>query len=273
MFTSCTGNLSKQQEFEEFVNGQFGESKKDKKIKKFVLSHFSFSNSEGLYFGEEYDTNNVKLFVANEFHDIYFSFRIVKKDKDQVYEDGYKIYCTRGDVSDSLLKIFENDFYQFATFLWEEQNLVNKRFSSKEELNPILKQDITSRLSKRFEFINANLRAQQLDSVNEDKVFSKICDYTIHEAVRIRLKDGSDSFIYQADGRFLHSRYDPDKLNALETIEQRNLNKIFSGQFESDFIQKCDHQEYKNCSKAHSLNLFILYKGKLYGVDKWKDIL
>jgi hypothetical protein len=272
LFTSCTGNLSKQQEFEEFVNGQFSDSKKDNKIKKFVLSHYSFANSEGLYFGEQYDTNNVSLFVAPDFQ--YLSFRLVKKDKDDDYDDGYKVYCTKGDISDSLLKVFENDFHQFATFLWEKQILINQvNLTSKQKLTPQEGQEIAVRLSKRFDYVNANLRAQQLDTVNVNKVISKLCDYVILEAVRIRLKDGSESYIYQADGSFFHSHTDPDMLNALARIEFSNWHNILSGQFESDFIQKCDHQEFRNCNKAHSLNLFILFKGKLYGVDKWKDFL
>ena len=266
----------KEEEFEEFVKDKLNETGYEGKVRKYLLNHYNFANEDELLYEDEFDTNNVCLSSNDE-----YSFRIVKNDKKEDYDDGYKVYCTKGyDVSDSLLKIFESSIYSLGSFMLKKEQLFLQREGNLQgdykKLPTSEKIEMEQLIANRFTYINPNLKYLKLDTINNDYVFNKLCNYTKFNAMRIKLKDGTESFMYHPDGK-VFQLYE-DAAEQLLFAERSKIadwvrGKLVSGDFESNFLQKCKNHEYENCNKAHSLNLFIIYKGKLYGVDKWKNIL
>jgi hypothetical protein len=272
--TSCSDS-TKEEEFEEFVKDELNETGYEGKVRKYLLNHYNFANEDKLLYEDEFDTNNVCISSNDQ-----YSFRIVKKDKED-YDDGYKVYCTKGYVADSLLKIFESSIYSLGSFLWrKEQQFLQQDGNSKDDYKKLLtsenRVEMNRLITNRFTYINAYLKYLKLDTINNDYVFYKLCNYTKFDAIIIKLKDGTESFLYHPDGQVFQLNYDPAKLTSLGEISKIAAwaeGRLDAGAFESNFLQKCKNHEYENCNKAHSLNLFIIYKGKLYGVDKWKNIL
>ena len=271
---SCSDSTKeKEEEFEEFVKDELNETGYEGKVREYLLNHYNFANEEDLLYEDEFDTNNVC--ISSNYQ---YSFRIVKNDKKEDYDDGYKVYCTKGEVTDSLLKIFESSIYSLGSFMWKKEQLFLQQGDNKKLLTSENRVEMKRLITNRFTYINANLKYLKLDTINNDFVFYKLCNYTKFNAIRIKLKDGTESFMYHPDGKVFQLNKDLIDLFYLLGLERNKLRggiegKLVSGDFESDFLQKCKNHEYENCNKAHSLNLFIIYKGKLYGVDKWKNIL
>jgi hypothetical protein len=278
--TSCSRELSKEEEFEEFVNSELNGPGKEQKVKKFILDHYSFSNREDLYFEGKYDTNHVCLFADYRYEYI-VSFRMVKYDPEEDYSEGFKVYCTRGESKE----VYDNDFKKLAFFLYNENKNIKEEygstypFSSVETMDSVFlvmdRESLVS-LKKRIEVANLNLKKQGLKKVNY-KLISKRID----RSGFLKLKNGKKSPILNASRLWMLEDEqiikDFFKLSAREDaawrfMKNNNFNTNLDN-YKTDFIEKCEDQKFENCNEPHSTNLFIHYKGTYYGIDQWEKFL
>ena len=173
--TSCSDSTKekekeKEEEFEEFVKDKLNETGYEGKVRKYLLNHYNFANEDELLYEDEFDTNNVCISSNDQ-----YSFRIVKNDKKEDYDDGYKVYCTKGEVTDSLLKIFESSIYSLGSFMWKKEQLFLQQGDNK-KLPESEKIEMEQLIANRFTYINANLKYLKLDTINNDFVFYKLCN-------------------------------------------------------------------------------------------------
>jgi hypothetical protein len=279
--TSCSRELSKEEEFEEFVNSELNGPGKEQKVKKFILDHYSFSNQEDLYFEGKYDTNHVCVFIEFPLdREIFsYSFRLVKSNPEEDYSEGFKVYCTAGESKE----VYDNDFKKLAFFLYNENKKIKEQFgssypfSSVETMDSVFlvmdRESLVS-LKKRIEVANLNLIKQGLKKVNY-ALISKRIDHSGF----LKLKNGKKSPILNALRLLSWENIGKDVFESVTYVEaatrymkNNNFNTNLDN-YKTDFIEKCEDQKFENCNEPHSTNLFIHYKGTYYGIDQWEKFL
>ena len=266
--TGCSKELSKEEEFKEFVTSELNGPGKEKKVKKFILEHFSFANEGDLYFEGEYDTNNVCLFIENpEYSYTEYSFRLVKDNSDEGYSEGFKVYCTTGETDEE----FDNDFKKLAFFLY---NSYNKDKNHKTELYEHFEiKKIINELKERIKVANINLVKRGFKKIDLSSISNRID----HNGF-LNLKGGLKSPILDASRHIIRISSDDlseDDIYVGSIVRYMDENKFNDNlnNYKTDFLEKCEGQQFENCNEPHSTNLFIYYKGTYYGIDQWEKFL
>jgi hypothetical protein len=277
---SCSDDPTKQEVFEEFVQEQLPGQGKDLRVKNFVLKHYNFLNEEELFNGDEYDTNHVCLFIKDG-NDFIYSFRLVAKRESEGIDDygnGYKVYNTKGGLSEDELKPFQKNFRKLAYFLFAKNAEQLKDKPQQEVLNKddlrLYKQD----LKQRLVFANANLKRLGLKEVATQFIVNRISLSQDKKHIHLRTKENKNELILDVNGYSLESlvKYSLNNLDlsSVDLIVLNNSGGIFKlDKIKTEFIEKCEGVKSDNCGLPHVTNLFIKYKGVYYGIDKWNEIL
>ncbi len=279
LLASCSDDPTKQEVFEDFVKEQLPGKGKDLRVQHFILNHYNFLNEEQLYNGEEYDTNHVCLFIKDG-QDFLYSFRLVAKRESEGidnYDKGFRVYNTKGDLSEEDLKPFQKNFRKLAYYLYD-QNAEHLKYKPHQEvLNKrdlkLYKQD----LKQRLVFANANLKRFGFKEVAIHLILNRISLSKDKKHIYLRIKENKNELILDVNGYSIDALiHEDDKYNFTRTdlIVLYNTGAIHRlNKINTEFIENCDDVKSDNCGLPHVTNLFIKYKGVYYGIDKWNEIL
>ena len=274
--------LSKEEAFEQFVNKELHKKGKDQKVKAFMLSHYSFENSENLYYKGVSDNQNVSVFVEDENGDIVYSFRLVAEDEDYDYDDGFAVFLTKGDRESVNTENFSSNFRELAYFLFEtDKEYTRDDFDSfSEYIQETM--DLAKVNAKRY-----NLSIYSYSNLKSKFVIKREGTYGGKDKWYIKTKDGAKSAIYDYEGMPLQDFWNyekdaltqedtwvtwPDNLATLKVIYNFQ-EELSAGKLNTQFVERCEGVVYPNCGKPHATNLFLKYKNEYYGIDQWFKIL
>jgi len=272
--------LSKEEAFEQFVKKELHKKGKDQKVKAFMLSHYSFKNSEELYYKGESDNQNVSVFVEDENGDILYSFRLVAEDED--YDDGFAVFLTKGDRESVNTENFSSNFRKLAYFLFETDKEYTRDYfeSFSEYIQETM--DLAKVNAKRY-----NLSVYAFSNLKSKFVIKSEGTHYAKKKWYIKTKDGAKSAIYDYEGMPLQEFWNYEKASPTEdtwvgwrgnftaTLKVRsNLKEQLSaGKLNTQFVERCEGVVYPNCGKPHATNLLLKYKNEYYGIDQWFKIL
>ena len=274
--------LSKEEAFEQFVKKELHKKGKDQKVKAFMLSHYSFKNSEELYYKGVSDNQNVSVFVQDENGDIVYSFRLVAEDEDYDYDDGFAVFLTKGDRESVNTENFNSNFRELAYFLFEtDKEYTRDDFDSfSEYIQETM--DLAKVNAKRY-----NLSVYSYGNLKSKFVIKREGTYCCKDKWYIKTKDGAKSAIYDYEGMPLQDfwNYEKDALTQedtwvtwpdnLATFKVRSIcqEELSAGKLNTQFVERCEGVVYPNCGKPHATNLLLKYKNEYYGIDQWFKIL
>jgi len=271
--------LSKEEAFEQFVKKELHKKGKDQKVKAFMLSHYSFKNSEELYYKGESDNQNVSVFVEDENGDIVYSFRLVAEDEN--YDDGFAVFLTKGDRESVNTENFSSNFRKLAYFLFEtDKEYTRDDFESfSEYIQETM--DLAKVNAKRY-----NLSVYAFSNLKSKFVIKGEGTHYAKEKWYIKTKDGAKSAIYDYEGMPLQEFWNYEKASPTEdawvgwggndvTLQARfnYQEQLSAGKLNTQFVERCEGVVYPNCGKPHATNLLLKYKNEYYGIDQWFKIL
>ena len=272
--------LSKEEAFEQFVKKELHKKGKDQEVKAFMLSHYSFKNSENLYYKGVSDDQNVSVFVEDENGDISYSFRLVAEDEDYDYDDGFAVFLTKGDRESVNTENFSSNFRKLAYFLFE--TYVENSREDFESFSEYIQEtmDLAKVNAKRY-----NLSVYSYSNLKSKFVLKDDGTYR-RDKWFIKTKDGSTSEIYDFEGFPLQYFWHYYKSSPTEDtwarlgsnfateIARKNSEEAFrQTKLNTQFIERCEGVVYPNCGQPHATNLFLKYKNEFYGIDQWFKIL
>ena len=282
--------LSKEEAFEQFMKKELHKKGKDQKVKAFMLSHYSFENSENLYYKGVSDDQNVSVFVEDENGDIVYSFRLVAEDEDYDYDDGFAVFLTKGDRESVNTENFSSNFRELAYFLFEtDKEYTREVFESfSEYIQETM--DLAKVNAKRY-----NLSVYSYGNLKSKFVIKREGTYGGKDKWYIKTKDGAKSAIYDYEGIPLQEfwNYEKDSYNPSvldydlteyswvgwggndATLQARSncQDQLSAGKLNTQFVERCEGVVYPNCGKLHATNLLLKYKNEYYGIDQWFKIL
>lgn len=267
--------LSKEEAFEQFVNKELHKGGKDQEVKAFMLSHYSFKNSEELYYKGESDNQNVSVFVEDENGDIVYSFRLVAEDED--YDDGFAVFLTKGDresvnTENFNTENFSSNFRELAYFLFEtDKEYTRDDFESfSEYIQETM--DLAKVNAKRY-----NLSVYPYGNLKSKFVIKGEGTYGRKDKWYIKTKDGAKSAIYDYEGMPLQEFWNYEKASPTEDtwvgLGSDEVDHFREAKLNTQFVERCEGVVYPNCGKPHATNLFLKYKNEFYGIDQWFKIL
>ena len=274
--------LSKEEAFEQFVKKELHKKGKDQEVKAFMLSHYSFENSEQLYYKGVSDDQNVSVFVEDENGDILYSFRLVAEDEDYDYDGGFDVFLTKGNRESVNTENLNRNFRELAYFLFEtDKEYTRDDFESfSEYIQETM--DLAKVNAKRY-----NLSIYSYSNLKSKFVIKREGTYGGKDKWYIKTKDGVKSAIYDFEGIPLQEFWNYEKDSPTEdawvgwerpfetTLVARYslLNAFSAGKLNTQFIERCEGVVYPNCGKPHATNLLLKYKNEYYGIDQWFKIL
>lgn len=274
--------LSKEEAFEQFVNKELHKKGKDQEVKAFMLSHYSFKNSEELYYKGESDNQNASVFVEDKNGDIVYSFRLVAEDEDYDYDDGFAVFLTKGNRESVNTENFSSNFRELAYFLFEtDKEYTREDFESfSEYIQETM--DLAKVNAKRY-----NLSVYSYGNLKSKFVITREGTYGGKDKWYIKTKDGAKSAIYDYEGMPLQEFWNYEKASPTEdawvgwggnnevTLSARYSwqEQLSAGKLNTQFVERCEGVVYPNCGKPHATNLLLKYKNEFYGIDQWFKIL
>ena len=272
--------LSKEEAFEQFVNKELHKKGKDQEVKAFMLSHYSFKNSENLYYKGVSDDQNVSVFVEDKNGDIVYSFRLVAEDEDYDYDDGFAVFLTKGNRESVNTENFSSNFRELAYFLFEtDKEYTRDDFESfSEYIQETM--DLAKVNAKRY-----NLSVYPYGNLKSKFVIKREGTYR-KDKWYIKTKDGAKSAIYDYEGMPLQVFWNYDKSSPIEDTwvglgsdevgqdaRASCMHNFREAKLNTQFVERCEGVVYPNCGKPHATNLFLIYKNEYYGIDQWFKIL
>lgn len=272
--------LSKEEAFEQFVNKELHKKGKDQEVKAFMLSHYSFKNSENLYYKGVSDDQNVSVFVEDKNGDIVYSFRLVAEDEDYDYDDGFAVFLTKGNRESVNTENFSSNFRELAYFLFEtDKEYTRDDFESfSEYIQETM--DLAKVNAKRY-----NLSVYSYGNLKSKFVITREGTYR-KDKWYIKTKDGAKSAIYDYEGMPLQEFWNYEKASPTEDTwvglgsdevgqgaRASCMHNFREAKLNTQFIERCEGVVYPNCGQPHATNLFLKYKNEFYGIDQWFKIL